>query len=593
VTQRVRAPELVGRGGWINTGGQSLTLADFKGRFLLIDHWTLCCANCLHVLDELRPLEQKFHDVLTVVGAHAPKFRHEADHEALVAACERYGVAHPVLDDPELKTWQAYGARAWPTLSLVDPEGYLIQQFSGEGHVHAVESLLTQLLPGYEARGALRRGAGLYVAPEVGDTPLRFPAKVRRLSDGSLMVADAGSHTIAQVSADGQRVLQRYGNRKRGLQDGIGEAASFNEPNGLCILPESVASKVGYDVIVADTVNHALRGINLSTQQVTTVAGNGKQWMSGDGTTALSSPWDVVWYQDRVIVAMAGIHQLWQFDPITKSLGVFAGTTNEGLVDGPLAEAWFAQTSGLAVDGERLWLVDAETSSLRSIGGGHVTTHLGSGLFDFGHRDGAANEALLQHPLGVTVMGDHSILISDTYNGALRRFDPLSGRVTTLATGLGEPSDALILNKNEVLVVESTKHSLTKVSLEASEVLGDQLRTQRPALRVRSGDVTLEIAFTPPPGQKLDFRYGSPTRLIVSATPGALLVSGEGRSEELTRTLRLDGNVGEGVLHIAAMAASCDEGGDFPTCHVHQQDWGVPIIIADDGGGIIRLPLAG
>ncbi len=111
---RVRAPELKGR-GWLNTGGEQLGLADFRGRCLLLDFGTFCCINCLHVRDELRPLEEEYGDALVIVGVHSPKFAHEADPVALAAAVERYEVAHPVLDDPDLVTWQAYTARAWPT----------------------------------------------------------------------------------------------------------------------------------------------------------------------------------------------------------------------------------------------------------------------------------------------------------------------------------------------------------------------------------------------------------------------------------------------------------------------------------------------
>jgi len=100
---------------------------------VLADFWTFCCVNCLHVLDELRPLEEKYAGELAAIGVHSPKFVHEADPDALKAAVERYEVAHPVLDDPDLETWQAYTARAWPTLVLVDPEGYVVAQYAVEG----------------------------------------------------------------------------------------------------------------------------------------------------------------------------------------------------------------------------------------------------------------------------------------------------------------------------------------------------------------------------------------------------------------------------------------------------------------------------
>ena len=584
----VRAPELIGRGGWINTGGRTLTLSDFRGRFLLIDHWTLCCANCLHVLDELRPIERKYREVLTVIGAHAPKFKHEQDHQALIDACERYGVEHPVLDDPELITWKNYAVKAWPTLSLVDPKGYLIAQFSGEGHAHAIDRMINELLPQY--RDVLTPGPSLYVAPEKSDTQLRFPAKAIVLDDQKLMVANPGHHDIAVTDHSGN-VIERIGKGTRGSNDGDFQGAEFQEPNGLLLLPPDVASRVGYEVLVADTANHLLRAINLETKQVITVAGNGQQWMQGQGTESLSTPWDLAWFSNLVIIAMAGIHQLWSFDPITGDVAIYAGTTNEGMVDGNRLDAWFAQTSGLAVTGNQLWIADSETSSLRFIENDVVKTVIGASLLDFGFIDGDKSSARMQHPFGVDVLPDQTLIISDTYNGALRRFNPQTGLLSTVAKNLREPSGIIAISNEEVLVVESSRHQLTRVTLQEEVVQGEALRTERPPLEISGGTFTLDVVFLPPPGEKLDERYGPSTRLILSSTPPNLIREGAGKSQELIRTLEIDPAVGSGILHIAASAASCDNDGG--TCHIHQQDWGIPVLITEQGATQLRLPLSG
>ncbi len=595
---RVRAPELVGR-GWLNTAGP-LTLADLRGRFTLVDFWTFCCVNCLHVLDELREVEEKYDGELVVIGVHSPKFVHEADPDALVAAVERYDVRHPVLDDPDLVTWQAYTARAWPTLVLIDPEGYVVAQYAGEGHAHAIDALVGRLREEHLAKGTLQPGDSPYVAPTPQAGDLKFPAKAIRLPGKEFLVADAGHHQVVELAEDGETVVRRFGSGDRGLADGSAADAAFNEPNGLCLLPDDVAAEVGYDVVVADTVNHTLRGIALETGEVRTVAGDGHQWMQGSattGTASLSSPWDVAWWRDRVWVAMAGIHQLWTFDPRTGAVEVAAGTTNEGLVDGPLGEAWFAQTSGLAPTEDRLWIADSETSSLRYVeagGDGRVVTVVGKGLFDFGFQDGPADGALLQHPLGVTALPDGSVAVADTYNGAVRRYDPASGEVSTLATGLAEPSGA-VLDGGHLVVVESAAHRLVRVPLGASaQAAGFAHTTQRPVTEVAAGEVELVISFEPPPGQKVDDRFGPPSQLLVEATPAALLKAGDGRGTDLTRTLVLDATVGDGVLHIAARAASCDAGGgEGAACHMHQQDWGVPVRVVDGGASELVLPLSG
>ncbi|SED14740.1 Thiol-disulfide isomerase or thioredoxin [Streptomyces misionensis] len=593
---RVRAPELTGEGGWLNTGGHRYTLADLRGRIVVLDFWTFCCINCLHVLDELRELEDRHRDTVVVIGVHSPKFAHEADHRAVADAVERYGVTHPVLDDPELATWKQYAVRAWPTLVVIDPEGYVVAQHSGEGHVHAIERLVAELEAEHGAKGTLRRGDGPYVPPEPEPTTLRFPGKAVLLPSGGFLVSDTTRHQLVELAADGETVLRRFGTGTRGLADGGPRQASFNEPQGLALLDDG-------SVAVADTVNHALRRLDLATGEVTTLAGTGRQWWRGSPASGparevdLSSPWDVAWWQGRVWIAMAGTHQLWAYDPVARTVGVTAGTTDEGLVDGPGAEAWFAQPSGLAATADRLWVADAETSALRWVDpDGSVHTAVGTGLFDFGHRDGPAEQALLQHPLGVTALPDGSVAVADTYNHALRRYDPATGEVGTLATDLREPSGAVLAGE-DIVVVESARHRLTRLRLPREAVRAAPVahRTRRAVTEVDPGRLRLDVVFQVPAGRKPDDRSGPSTRLLVSSTPPELLLEGEGADTGLSRELRLDPAVREGVLHISAMAASCDDdpGVEYPACHVHQQDWGIPVRLTEGAADRLPLVLAG
>ncbi len=570
-----------------------LSLADLRGRFVLIDFWTFCCINCLHVLDELRPLEERWSHVLTVVGVHSPKFSHEAEPGTLADAVARYGVTHPVLDDADMTTWQAYAARAWPTLVLIDPEGFVVSQYAGEGHAHAIDALLAELVPQAQRRGTLRTGGGPPVTPAPASSGLLFPSALLGLPDGHWLVSDTAHHRLAVLDADAEQIVARIGTGVRGHRDGAPSDAQLNEPEGLCLLPPDVARAVGYDVVVADSVNHALRGLRLADWSLRTAAGTGRPWNPTD-TTSLSSPRDVAWWDGRVWVAMAGIHQLWTFDPVLGSAGPVAGTRTEGLRDGPLDEAWFAQPSGLAPDAERLWVVDAETSALRYVQDGAVHTVVGTGLFDFGFRDGGRQRARLQHPLGVTSLPDGTVAVCDTYNGAIRVFDPPPGEMTTLATGLAEPSNAAAVG-GLLLVVESAAHRVVAVPLDARAQAPDTAESsERPPTSIAPGRIRLVVSFVPAPGQRLDERYGPATRLTVSATPAALLRGGDGAGPDLERDLDVDPSVGGGVLHVTATAASCDEGpGEGAACHLHQQDWGIPVRVDPDASDVLALALGG
>lgn len=660
VGYRVRASELVGR-NWLNTGGKQLTLEDLRGKIVLLDFWTFCCINCLHVLDELRPLEAKYSDVFVTVGVHSPKFEHEADPVALAAAVERYEIHHPVLDDPELETWQAYTARAWPTLVVIDPEGYIVAHLSGEGHAAGLESLVEELVAEHEAKGTLHRGDGPYVPAEPTAGNLRFPGKVLALpATNTFLVGDSGHHRLVELEADLETVRRTIGSGARGFADGGPDEAQFNEPQGLALLPAPIARRVGYDVVVADTVSHRLRAVSLETGAVTTVAGNGVQRLldagnqvkarpvelqevshdlGGDAddipedaaprledtflgtdalTISLSSPWDLIWSTtlERIVVAMAGTHQIFTFDPVTGAVEILAGTGLEGLLDGDSTAAWFAQSSGLAEDAHgNIWVADSETSALRvlsflTVNGRsrtQVQSAVGTGLFDFGFRDGEAEQARLQHPLGVTALPDGSIAIADTYNGAIRRYDPSTRQVSTLLRGLAEPSDVLVDQapvesggEPLLIVVEANKHQLLRAPIPKEALAVDEgaSQTQRPKTAVAAGEFGVTVRFSAPKGQKLDDRWGDPTQLKISSSPESLLVSGGGTGIGLQRQLVLSDEVSEGVLHITARAAACDgePGGEIPdhaACHLYQQDWGIPVTLGADGETELTLDLRG
>jgi thiol-disulfide isomerase/thioredoxin len=604
------APQLSGD-TWLGTETSQLGIESFRGRFLLLDFWTLCCVNCHHVLAELRDLETTYADVLTVVGVHSPKFEHEKLADTVLQAIHRHDIHHPVLNDPDMTTWQAYGVRAWPTLVLVDPEGQIVATYSGEGHGHAIDALLQELIPQHEHKGTLERGPGVYKPVESPAGVFRQPGKVETIpahyreffAGADLLVSDSAAHRLAAIhSSSPENIVWTAGEGTRGALDGALATAQFCEPYGVAWLTEDNASTLGYHLVVADTANHLLRGINLESGQVTTLAGTGRQWMQLESTggpardVSLSTPWDVIVDGTMAIIAMAGDHRIWWCDLVAGKVGIFAGTSNEGLVDGANSEAWFAQPSGLSGTADDLWVVDAETSALRRITSGRVDTVAGQGLYEFGHVDGSGDQALLQHPLGSAVLPDGSIAIADSYNGAIRRYNPVTNQVTTLHRGLREPSDIAVVGdggETKLAVAESSANRVVILGLPADSVhQGEALRLVRAPIEVAPGHVTVNVIFDPPPGQKRDDRYGPSTQLVVSSTPRQLLSDGTGNSVDLDRTVTIAEGIDSGVLHVQAKGASCEDG-EFAACHIHQQDWGIPIVVTPGGLTEVTLTLSG
>lgn len=604
----MRAQPLIGD-TWFGTE-RRLNIEDFKGRFLLLDFWTLCCVNCHHVLAELRPLEDKYSDVLTVIGVHSPKFEHEKNPEAVRAAIDRHDVPHLVLNDPNMSTWEAYGVKAWPTLVLIDPVGEIIATYSGEGHAHAIDALISSELETYRESAQLQTGefkvqfekleSGLFNQPgKLAVVPHHYRSQ---LEGAELLVSNSGGHNLIGLkTTDLETPVISIGSASRGRTDGDYQSAEFNEPYGAVFLPTELAQELGYQLLIADTANHLIRAVNLETRQLQTIAGTGKQWMQGDPVSgeslsvSISTPWDIALQGEQLLIAMAGEHRIWKLDLLAKEISVVAGTTNEGLQDGDYQSSWFAQPSALvhSEDDQTTWVVDAETSALRKLKNGQVSTVIGKGLFEFGQLDGAATEALLQHPLGLTQLPNKNLVIADSYNHSLRLYEPESAKVSTLARDLSEPSDVVFLD-GELFVVEASANRVSRLPIGQSEsVSGESYKTIRPASTLASGAVELEVVFTPPPGQKVDDRFGPATYLVISSSPQELLSEGAGSSYSLNRSLSLNPEISEGVLHVAAKGASCDVDSEHATCHIHQQDWGIPVVIDSRGDKKLTLGLSG
>jgi thiol-disulfide isomerase/thioredoxin len=480
---RVRAPELPQNRTWLNTD-QPLSLKALKGRVVLLDFWTYCCINCLHILPDLKYLENKYKDSLTVIGIHSAKFDNEQEAENIRQAVLRYDIEHPVLVDSNFYVWQQYAVRAWPTLMVIDPEGYVIGSVAGEGNRHVLDQLISQIIREHQEKGTIsfqELSLTLEKHQQPLATPLAFPGKVlANEAANRLFIADSGHHRIVVSTLVGE-VEYVIGTGKPGLTDGSFSEAQFFAPQGMAF---DTDNQILY---VADTENHALRQIDFKAGLVKTIAGTGEQSHhirphSGVGLEiALNSPWDLEKVGDRLLVAMAGSHQIWEMQLETGRISTYAGTGAEACVDGSLDEAAFAQPSGITTDGRELYVADSEVSSIRGVAlvdNFSVRTVCGSGeLFGFGDKDGEGLDVRLQHCLGVEYSQNY-LWVADTYNHKIKRVDPHIGSCETLLgdgtaghqDGHGtqarffEPS-GLSATANCLYIADTNNHAIRQVNL--------------------------------------------------------------------------------------------------------------------------------
>jgi sugar lactone lactonase YvrE len=465
---RIRAPELPEGLQWFNTS-RPLKLAELRGRVVLLDFWTYCCINCMHVLSDLKYLEDKYGENLTVIGLHSPKFPNERVATQLQKAINRHHIRHPVANDPQFQVWRSYAIKAWPSVLVIDPEGYAVGVMRGEGRRQQLDDLIHKLLTQAEQKGLEPRGKlPMQFQPEARAS-LTFPGKVYA-TEHALYIADTGRNRILETYHNGT-IRRIFGSNTAGFLDGNQQEAAFDSPQGMV--------RVDDFLFVADTGNHAIRRIDLRHGEVETFAGTGAQgryvasFFDKPREAPLNSPWDLAYAKGVLYVAMAGQHQIWAFQLAKRTLEVLAGSGREGLVDGSLPMAALAQPSGLALSGTQLYLADAETSAIRAIDLEQETvrTLVGKGLFEFGDEDGTGTAAKLQHPLGLCLDPVRKCLwIADSYNSKIKAISLSSNLVSTLGLTLplNEPG-GLHLAGDALFVADTNHHRVVRIDLKQSD----------------------------------------------------------------------------------------------------------------------------
>jgi DNA-binding beta-propeller fold protein YncE len=622
--RKLKAPPLDGGLGWLNAAGP-IELTRLRGKIVLLDFWTFCCINCMHVLPDLAKLEAEFRNELVVIGVHSAKFEGERDSENLREAILRYAVKHPVVNDGDMAIWKSYGVRAWPTLVLIDPEGYYIGRLSGEGHYETFREAIRRLIKYHKAKGTLDSRPVHFQLESFGsaNTPLRFPGKVAVDENARrLFVADSNHNRIVIVELDSGKVVHVVGDGRAALKDGSFAEARFNDPQGL--------APAGDVVYVADTRNHAVRRINLASRRVETLAGTGNRGYERVGgnqpqQVSLASPWDLLLIEQRLFIAMAGLHQLWLYDLDTNTIDVFAGSGLEEITDGNRESAAFAQPSGLATDGQWLYVADSEVSGIRKVGltVDRVETLVGSGLFDFGDVDGVGDIVRLQHCLGVAHHNGR-LFIADTYNNKIKVVDPKTRRVTTLL-GDGKPGSGsqpprfnepggLAVAGDFLYVADTNNHRIRRIDLaskridvvelhglsppvfhdEDGEIPDSPSVNAAPVVLKRPRNLRIAGRVAVPTGHKLNDSAPMSYRIEVVTDAGSAQRVATGRIRPVNPSFVIptgDTDLSHArSLRIGVVYYPCEEG-ENGLCRVMKHVWNVPVSFnSETGVDQITLP---
>jgi DNA-binding beta-propeller fold protein YncE len=418
----------------------------------------------------LREIEKRYSGDVAVIGVHSGKYIAERETARIREACLRYDIAHPVVNDRQFRIWRSYAVNAWPTLAVIDRNGYVVGAHAGEFTAEMLRPLLEDLLSQRANTPANELLHFPAETPAVAPSILRYPGKVAVDGD-RIAISDTGNHRVIVGTLETPRRMRAQHVVTR-LDADEKEASSFNSPQGLAFS--------GEELYVTDSESHRVCIVDVDSGSARSLAGTGKQLRTRDDRSegALSSPWDVVVVGGEVYVAMAGVHQIWSIDKDSGRSRVHAGAGGEDIRDGANASALLAQPMGITADDTRLYFADAESSAIRWSDlrpDGSVGTIIGTGLFDFGDVDGVGDTVRMQHQQGIARRSNGDLLVVDSYNDALKWVNPKSREARSWLRGLHEPGGvaagercAYIADTNAHRVVVADYRTSDMVELEIS-----------------------------------------------------------------------------------------------------------------------------
>lgn len=461
--RRIRAPEFPAQLEWVNVR-ENVSLHGLHTRAVLVYFWSYDCVHCINLLTDLRQLENKYHDGLTVLGVHTPKYPAQQSDDAVLKAVNRHYVRHPIANDAQWRVWQQYGIDAWPSAILIDCDGNIAARFIGADCIRLIDAAVATVLEdaaSRDRRAYAAAGAAFRTEPRMA---LRFPGHALATAE-RLYISDTGHNRILECAHDGH-VLRQFGSGNPGYWDGRLADVGFNAPQGLAISADIL--------YVADTGNHCVRRVRLLSGEVDTLLGTGvrgSQSPSDDAAghrIAVCAPTALALSGDRIYVALSGQHQIWRVDPHTRGIDVLAGSGRCGVRDGAGIDARLAQPAALAMQPGQLLTADAAGNAIRQLrlSDFAVTTLAGGAPYVYGDDDGIGAQARFAHPLGLAADGT-TLYVADSLNNRLRAIQMRGGAVSTLPIEwrFHEPQ-GISFAAGALWVADRNAHEILRVDVE-------------------------------------------------------------------------------------------------------------------------------
>ncbi len=434
----VKAPPVEGQ-KWFNA--EIPPWEDLLGRVTVLVFWAIGDEASLARIAQVQSLAKK-HPNLVCIGVHTPRLPFEDSVENVASVIDQHNITIPVVHDPDFATWKRYNPEGWPTTVVIGDRLNVVGVQAGVDYFDTLEEAVWLSVNVADRRrtSPLRR---LHIRPVTKEPqttePISHPSCVRTVDDDEIVVVDSGNNRLLFAELNPERTAARVTSVVEGF-DGPSAVAVTNRP------------QYRDQIFVSEPANGTVIRYDRSSGERFVVA---DQLIRPTGLT--------IDHDGSLVVADSASEQLLRItNPHANEaiqLGLIGGNGVTGSEDGRSSSASLAQPTALARTEVGLVFCDAAASSLRLLtDSGKITTIIGD-EFEWGHVDGPAHQARLQRPSDLAILGDGSIIITDTGNNRLRRLS--KRRVTTVGPqNLNRVSSVCVMPSGHVVVADTGSNRL-------------------------------------------------------------------------------------------------------------------------------------
>lgn len=399
-----------------------------KHKITLLHFFSYSSSQDLQAIINLKKLQDKYPNLLTIIGVHYPTFENEKNYLSVKKAIIRNEIDYPVINDAGLELSKKFDVKKSSTMLLFGLNGKILYNSNNFEDINEFYEKISKTISKNklsinrdELPIVLEKNTSISNILD-GPRKMIFVDKFsyKNIEFPAIVIANTGNNSIIISKLSGE-IIYKIGSGVSGFENGEFSKAKFYQPQSMLYANNKL--------YIADMGNNSIRIADFETQKISTLIGNGNQGgqilskRNNAEDTELNHPNDIEFFPSKnsLVINNSGTNQILVYDLDKKDIAVLAGNSQSDDVDGIYPNNSLNNVADMAVHNKKLYLIQSKNGLIKSlnIDGELVTIN-------------ANNPVKFQNPNAI-IVDDSGIYIADSFNHSIKKYDLTTNQITKIA----------------------------------------------------------------------------------------------------------------------------------------------------------------